>query len=184
MPHREPTIRSRELGDGLRQAMEQAGLNGKQAARLLSWSPSFVSLLLSGKRGASEVDIAAFLGMCRVTGPERDRLLALCREQDNPGWLQQHGSRLPKQLVTYIDHENKAVAISDFQPMIMPGMLQTGEYARALLRRSGTVPPEARSRIGWRPGWRGKACSAGTGRPGSSSLSTSSCCGCRSAVYW
>jgi transcriptional regulator with XRE-family HTH domain len=140
MPHREPTIRSRELGDGLRQAMEQAGLNGKQAARLLGWSPSFVSLLLSGKRGASEVDIAAFLGVCRVKGPERDRLLALCREQDNPGWLQQHGSRLPKQLVTYIDHENKAVSISDFQAMIMPGILQTGEYARALLRRSGTVP--------------------------------------------
>ncbi len=140
MPHREPTIRSRELGDGLRQAMEQAGLTGKQAAQALSWSPSFVSLLLSGKRGTSEVDIAAFLGMCRVKGPERDRLLALCRDQDNPGWLQQHGSRLPKQLVTYIDHENKAVAISDFQAMIVPGILQTGEYARALLRRSGTVP--------------------------------------------
>ncbi len=140
MPHREPTIRSRELGDGLRQAMEQAGLNGKQAARLLSWSPSFVSLLLSGKRGASEVDIAAFLGMCRVKGPERDRLLALCREQDNPGWLQQHGSRLPKQLMTLIDHENKAVAISDFQPMVVPGLLQTGEYAGALIRETGNAP--------------------------------------------
>jgi len=36
MPHREPTIRSRELGDGLRQTMEQAGLTGKQAAQMLS----------------------------------------------------------------------------------------------------------------------------------------------------
>ena len=130
MPHREPTIRSRELGDGLRQAMEQAGLTGKQAAQMLSWSPSFVSLLLSGKRGTSEVDIAAFLGMCRVKGTERDRLLALCREQDNPGWLQQHGSRLPKQLVTLIDHETKAVAISVFEAIFVPGLLQTGEYAR------------------------------------------------------
>ena len=85
MAHREPTIRSRELGDGLRQAMEQAGLTGKQAAQTLGWSPSFVSMLLSGKRGASEVDIAALLGVCRVKGPERDRLLALCREQDTPG---------------------------------------------------------------------------------------------------
>jgi transcriptional regulator with XRE-family HTH domain len=141
MPHREPTIRSRELGDGLRQAMEKAGLTGKQAAQTLSWSPSFVSLLLSGKRGTSEVDIAAFLGMCRVKGAERDRLLALCREQDNPGWLQQHGSRLPKQLLTLIDHENKAVTISDFQPMVVPGLLQTGDYARALIRETGIVPP-------------------------------------------
>ncbi len=142
MPHREPTIRSRELGDGLRQAMEQAGLTGKQAAQMLSWSPSFVSLLLSGKRGASEVDIAAFLGVCRAKGPERDRLLALRREQDTPGWFQQHGSRMPKQLVTLIDHENKAVAISDFQPMVVPGLLQTGEYARALIRETGNVPPD------------------------------------------
>jgi len=142
MPHREPTIRSRELGDGLRQAMEQAGLTGKQAAQMLSWSSSFVSLLLSGKRGASEVDIAAFLGVCRVKGPERDRLLALCREQDNPGWLQQHGSRLPKQLVTLIDHETKAVAISVFEAIFVPGLLQTGEYARAVIRRNVNVPPD------------------------------------------
>jgi hypothetical protein len=142
MPHREPTIRSRELGDGLRQAMEQAGLTGKQAAQMLSWSPSFVSLLLSGKRGASEVDIAAFLGVCRVKGPERDRLLALCREQDNPGWLQQHGSRMPKQLVTLIDHENKAVAISAFEVTGVPGLLQTGEYARAAISRIVNVPPD------------------------------------------
>ena len=84
MPHREPTIRSRELGEGLRQAMEKAGLTGKRAAQTLNWSPAYVSMLLAGKRGASEVDIAAFLGMCRVANPERDRLLALCREQENP----------------------------------------------------------------------------------------------------
>ncbi|MGH3780375.1 MAG: helix-turn-helix domain-containing protein, partial [Pseudonocardiaceae bacterium] len=141
MRDRVATIRSRELGEGLRQAMQQAGLTGKRAAQMLDWSPSFVSLLLSGKRGASEVDIAAFLGVCRVKGAERDRLLALCREQDTPGWFQQHGSRLPKQLMTLIDHENKAVAIGDFQPMVVPGMLQTAEYARALIRETGNVPP-------------------------------------------
>ncbi|MGH3618610.1 MAG: helix-turn-helix domain-containing protein [Pseudonocardiaceae bacterium] len=142
MPHREPTIRSRELGDGLRQAMEAAGLTGKQAAAMLSWSPSFVSMLLTGKRQASEVDIAAFLGVCRVKGPQRDRLLALCRDQDTPGWFQQHGSRMPKQLVTLIDHENKAVTISAFEAVFVPGLLQTGEYARAVISRNVNVPPE------------------------------------------
>jgi len=100
MLDREPTIRSRELGDGLRRAMQQAGLNGKQAAHLLGWSPSWVSRLLSGKRGATELDVAAFLGVCRIKGLERDRLLVLCQEQHTPGWFQQHGSRLPKQLMT------------------------------------------------------------------------------------
>ncbi|MCA1606499.1 MAG: DUF5753 domain-containing protein [Acidobacteria bacterium] len=126
----------------MREAMKQAGLSGKQTAQMLGWSPSFLSLLLSGKRGTSEVDIAAFLGVCRVKGAERDRLLALCREQDTPGWFQQHGSRMPKQLVTLIDHENKAVAISAFEAAVVPGLLQTGEYARAVIRRIVNVPPD------------------------------------------
>lgn len=142
MSNREPTVRSRELGDGLRQVMRQAGPTGKQAAHLLGWSPSWVSRLLSGKRGATEVDVAAFLGVCRVKSPERDRLLALCQEQHTPGWLQQHGSRLPKQLVTLIDHENKAVTISAFEATLVSGLLQTGEYARAVIRRIANVPPD------------------------------------------
>jgi transcriptional regulator with XRE-family HTH domain len=142
MREREPTIRSRELGDGLRRAIERAGLNGKQTAHLLGWSPSWVSRLLSGKRGATEVDVAAILGVCRVKGKERDRLLALCQEQNTTGWLQQHGSRLPKQLVTLIDHENRAVTYSDIQPMLVPGLLQTGDYARAVISRIATVPAD------------------------------------------
>ncbi|MGH3886825.1 MAG: helix-turn-helix domain-containing protein [Pseudonocardiaceae bacterium] len=140
MRDQEPTVRSRELGEGLRQAMQRARLNGRQAAYQLGWSPSWVSRLLSGKRNANQLHVAAFLALCRVTGPERDRLLALCQDQHTPGWLQQHGSLLPKQLRTVIDHENKAIAISAFQSMVVPGLLQTGDYARALLTEAGRVP--------------------------------------------
>jgi transcriptional regulator with XRE-family HTH domain len=142
MRDRQPTIRSRVLGEGLRQAMERAELNGKQAAHLLGWSESWVSRLLSGKRGGSALDVAAFLGACRVKAPERDRLLALCQDQHTPGWLQQHGTRLPKQLVTLIKHEDKAVAVEDFQPIFVPGLLQTAAYARAVISRNVNVPPE------------------------------------------
>jgi transcriptional regulator with XRE-family HTH domain len=148
MQDRDPTIRSRELGEGLRRAMEQAQLTGQEAARLLDWSPSGVSRLLSGKRGADQVRVSAFLAVCRVTGAERDRLLELCQEQRTPGWLQQHGSRLPQQLVTLIDHENKAVTIEDFQAIVVPGLLQTGDYARAVISRIATVPgPEIDDRV-------------------------------------
>ncbi len=140
MRDREPTIRSRELGEGLRRAMRQAGLKGQQAAHLLGWSQSRVSRLLSGKRGGSEVDVSAFLAVCRVKGDDREQLLALCREQNTPGWFQQHGSRLPKQLMTLIDHEDKGVSYTDVQPILVPGLLQTGDYARALLREAGRGP--------------------------------------------
>ncbi len=142
MRDREPTVRSRELGDGLRRAMEQARLTGKQAAHQLDWSPSWVSRLLSGKRNASQSHVAAILALCRVTGAERERLLALCQDQHTRGWLQQHGSRLPLQLRTLIDHEDKAAAISDFQSMMVPGLLQTGDYARAVIQDPQTVPAD------------------------------------------
>ncbi len=142
MQDREPTVRSRELGEGLRRAMERAGLNGRQAAHQLGLSPSWISRLLTGKRSATPVQVAGFLALCRVTGTERDRLLALCDEQHIPGWFQQHGSRLPQQLVTLIDHETKATAITEFHPLGVPGLLQTGHYARAVLRRARNVPAE------------------------------------------
>ncbi len=68
MHNRQPTMRSRELGEGLRRAMEAAGLTGVEAARRLDWSPSRVSRMLSGTRGTTEVDVAMFLTVCGVRG--------------------------------------------------------------------------------------------------------------------
>ncbi len=139
MQDHEPTVRSRELGDGLRRAMENAGLAGKDVAKLLDLSPSWVSRLISGKRNVSAVQASAFLAVCQAPSAERERLLELCEEQHTPGWFQQHGSRLPLQLVTLIDHESIAVAISSFESTLVPGLLQTGDYTRALLKEAGRV---------------------------------------------
>ena len=89
MRNREPTMRSRELGEGLRRAMEAAGLTGVEAARRLSWSPSRVSRMLAGTRGTTEVNVAMFLTVCGVGRRERDRLLAVCQDQGVPSWLQE-----------------------------------------------------------------------------------------------
>jgi Domain of unknown function (DUF5753)/Helix-turn-helix domain len=140
MADRAPTIRSRELREGLRKAMESAELTGVEVARMLGWSPGWVSRLLTGKRGCKETEVAQFLGVCRIHGREAERLLALVRDQDTPGWLQQHGSTLPLQLRTLIDHENLATTISDFQAVIVPGLLQTAEYAQAVISKNVNVP--------------------------------------------
>lgn len=140
MPDHDPTIRSRELGDGLRLAMERANLNGKQLATRLAWSESQLSRLLTGRRGATEVEVAAFLAVCGVTGQEWARLMKLCKEQDTKSWFQQFGSRVPRQVGTLIDHESRASAITSFDALFVPGLVQTDDYARALFNRSGTVP--------------------------------------------
>lgn len=141
MGDREPTMRSRELGEALRQVMERAGLNGREVAHVLGWSPGWVSRLLSGKRNVTELDVSAFLGACRVRGMERDRLLELCRDTGTPGWFLQYGARLPKQVRVLVDHENRATEITDFQPIVVPGLLQTENYARALIDGADTLSP-------------------------------------------
>ncbi|MBA0124516.1 helix-turn-helix domain-containing protein [Haloechinothrix sp. YIM 98757] len=140
MEDRAPTIRSRELGEGLRQAMTYAGYHASEIARLLDWSPSRVSRLLSGKRGGTGYDVSAFLAVCGVKGAERDRLMALTVDQDKKGWFQQHGPVLPKQVRTLIDHESMAVSMEQVESIIVPGLLQTGDYARAVISRNVNVP--------------------------------------------
>ncbi|WP_158892421.1 helix-turn-helix domain-containing protein [Amycolatopsis anabasis] len=142
MAEYEPTVRSRELGDEVRALLEEAGLSGRQAAEALGWSQSDLSRLLHGKRGIKETDIATLLGVCRAKPDRREKILQLCREANKPGWWQQHGSRLPRQLRTLIDHEDNALTIGDYQATLVPGLLQTGDYARALLRDAGAVPQE------------------------------------------
>lgn len=140
MPEHETTVRSRELGEELRRVLEKAQLTGLEVARQLGWSQSDVSRMLTGKRAVKETDVATLLGMCRVEGRERARLLKLCQEANKRGWWQQYGSRLPKQLRTLIDHEDSAIRISDYQGTLFSGLLHTADYARAVITRSANLP--------------------------------------------
>lgn len=142
MKDREPTVRSRELGVGLRRVMEDAGYNGTEIAEMLGWSQGRVSRLLSGKRGGTGIDVSAFLAVCRTKGAERDRLMALSGDHTRPGWWLQHCPTLPTGARTLVDLEANAATITEFQPTLLPALLHTPDYARAVLSRSATVPPE------------------------------------------
>jgi transcriptional regulator with XRE-family HTH domain len=122
--------------------MKDADITGNQVAHRLGWSQSRISRLVTGKRGCKDVDVSAFLAICGVTGEQREYLLNLCEDQRKLGWLQEHGSHLPEQLQTLIDQEDKAVAIGDFQPIMIPGLLQTPDYARSLMVETGNATPQ------------------------------------------
>jgi transcriptional regulator with XRE-family HTH domain len=142
MKDRDTTARSRELGEELRRVRERAGYNGSELARKLGWSPSRVSRLESGTRGTSEVDLAVLLAVCNVTGAELERLLELAREAFASTWLQPHGDRISDQLRTLAMHEATATAIFGYEPMVVPGLLQTENYTQALFRWAGLVPTD------------------------------------------
>lgn len=142
MGEKESTVRARELGAALRKALTAAGVENKEVAHKLGWSASKVSNLIGARRGASEADVASLLAICGIGGAERERLLRLTRESHEPGWWQEYGDRLPAMLRTLIDHENSAVAITQYDSTLVPGLLQSGDYTRALIRASATIPAE------------------------------------------
>jgi hypothetical protein len=137
----ESTVRSRELGLALLRAIATAGLNQSDLANMLGWSPSKVSRMISGKRCASTEDVSAVLAVGGVVGPKRDQLLDMARHAAEPGWWQDFGDRLPPELRTLGDHEDSALAVTAFETATIPGLLQTPEYATALLRATTTIPP-------------------------------------------
>ncbi|WP_179956670.1 DUF5753 domain-containing protein [Amycolatopsis anabasis] len=142
MAEREPTIRSRELGEGIRAVIARAGLTGRDITRCLGWPQGRLSMLLAGKRPARSEDVASILAICGLTkGEERERLLELCEDRRTPGWLQQYGDRLPKQVRTLVRHEDQAASITEFQAIIVPGLLQTESYVRALMAGGANLPP-------------------------------------------
>lgn len=133
-------MRGREVGEGVRAAIQRAGLSGREAARLVGWDPAKVSDLVNGKGGTSEIELAVLLGACKTPVAEREHLLALHRESTAKDWFQQHGARLPVHLRTLVQHEKVATGVVSWQMNLVHGLLQTSEYMSAVISASPTVP--------------------------------------------
>jgi uncharacterized protein DUF5753/helix-turn-helix protein len=126
----------------LRAAIRGAGLGVRELAHKLRWTHPFVSHVLNGKRSFSDEDLLSLLIACGVHRDERARLLTLSRESGIRGWLQHYPSGTPEQPRTLIEHERKATDIFEVQWAVLPKLLHTEGYARALLGH-GTSAPEA-----------------------------------------
>jgi hypothetical protein len=123
------SVRSRELGRRLLLAQRNAGFNGLQLGMKMEWSPSMLSRTMSGQRSTSEAEAATILALCGVVGDERDAVLRFCRPYED-SFL-----RLPadEQWSVYLAHACEAARLCEFQPLIVPSLLQTPEYTRALV---------------------------------------------------
>lgn len=135
-------MRGRELGDGLRRVLARSGFSGRKLASLLGWDHVKLVDLLNGKLGVSEVELAALLGACHTPPAEHAHLLALYREANIKDLLQQHGSRLPINLRTLIEHENVAIEIINLQLHLVPGLLQTPDYMRVVISAPRNIPAD------------------------------------------
>lgn len=135
----DPTVRAQELGEALRVLREEANLSVRTAGARIDASASKISRLENGKNAVAIDDVAALLAVYQVTGPRRRKLLDLAREADHRGWWQRNTLNFAERQETLMSLESRALAITSFEPIVVPGLLQTGEYTRAIMVESGIV---------------------------------------------
>jgi transcriptional regulator with XRE-family HTH domain len=132
---RSPTVSRRELGVLLRALRNEKRLTVEQVAERLLCSPSKVSRMETGHGIAAPRDIRDLCDLYEVTDQAgRDRLMQLAHEGKQQGWWQSYD--LPYS--TYVGLEVEALSVSDFQSSVVPGLLQTADYARAC--HEGAIP--------------------------------------------
>ncbi|WP_396888575.1 helix-turn-helix domain-containing protein [Micromonospora craniellae] len=145
-----PTVLRMLLGAQLRRLRESRGVTRENAGWEIRSSESKISRMELGRVGFKERDVADLLTLYGVTAEqERGALLKLARDANNPGWWHRYGDVLPSWFQSYLGLEAAAALIRSYEVQFVPGLLQTREYARAvvLLGHGQAAPAEIDRRV-------------------------------------
>ena len=148
-----PTVLRMLLGAHLRRLREARGVSREDAGWEIRSSESKISRMELGRVSFKERDIADLLTLYGVDDDdERIRLLALARDANTPGWWHRYGDVLPNWFQSYLGLEAAAALIRSYEVQFIPGLLQTRDYARAvvLLGHERAHPDEIERRIALR----------------------------------
>ncbi|MEU6645908.1 helix-turn-helix transcriptional regulator [Saccharomonospora sp. NPDC046836] len=129
-----PTARRMILGAQLRRLREGAGISRADAGYHIRASESKISRLELGRVGFKERDVEDLLTMYGV-GDLEDRVsfLALVKQSNQPGWWQKFNEFMPKWFDDFVGLEEAASRIQTYELQFVPGLLQTEDYARAIV---------------------------------------------------
>lgn len=138
-----PTALRIILGAHLRRMREAANISRMDAGWEIRSSESKVSRMELGRVGFKERDVSDLLRLYGLDdGEERDRLLALARDANNPGWWHRYGDVLPSWFHSYLGLEAAAQLIRTYELQFVPGLLQTPEYVRSVVQLGRTTIPD------------------------------------------
>lgn len=128
-----PTVLRRSLAIQLRRLREAAGLTGEQVASQLDWADSKISRIETAKSGVQPADLRHLMTIYGITDDaEREALLQVARDSKKKGWWQKYNDVLPDWFQGYVGLEGGAAEIQTYETEIIPGLLQTPDYARAV----------------------------------------------------
>ena len=144
-----PTVRRMLLGSELRKAREARGMTRGEAGHYIRGSESKISRMELGRVGFKVRDVEDLLKLYGVTDKVQvQTMVKLARESKKPGWWQDYGDSLPNWFQVYVGLEEAATRIRVYEAQFVPGMLQTEEYARAVIAAARPVPdPVAEHRV-------------------------------------
>ena len=142
-----PAVRRRKLGAELRALRASAGLTSGEAARLVGWHQSKVSRIETGRSGVRPADVRLPLDAYDVRDPELHELLVVLAGSDDDGrqhWWRAYRGLLPSTYSDFISLESQASTVRTLETSVVPGLLQTAGYARAVTRASLDGLPDGR----------------------------------------
>ncbi|OIJ66886.1 helix-turn-helix domain-containing protein [Streptomyces mangrovisoli] len=146
-----PAVRRRKLGAELRALRAGAGLTSGEAARLVGWHQSKVSRIETGASGVKPADVRLLLDVYAVHDPHlRELLLVLAGSDDQGGrhhWSHAYRGVLPPAYRDFISLESQAGGMRTLETSVVPGLLQTPEYARAVTRAAVGGPDAGDDRL-------------------------------------
>jgi transcriptional regulator with XRE-family HTH domain len=138
MTTRTPTGRRQRLGAELRRLREEAGLTIDRVAEALECSQSKVSRIETGQVSATPRDVRDMLKLYRVDDARREAMVRVAREARQRGWWQKFVD-VPDGVPAYVGLETAATSIDIYMSLIVPALLQTADYAKAVI---GAVRPD------------------------------------------
>jgi len=129
-----PTVRRRRLALELRRLREAAKLTCEEVAEHLECSASKISRVETGRVSVSPRDVRDMLELYGVPAAQRESLVQLARDSRQKGWWHAYSDTMQPQMATYIGLESAASEIRIYEVSLIPGLLQTEDYARAVIR--------------------------------------------------
>jgi transcriptional regulator with XRE-family HTH domain len=129
-----PTVLRILLGAQMRRLRDERGVTAREAARAIGGSESKISRIELGRTSVREVDIADLLSLYGITNvAEREELLTLASQANQPGWWHRYQGVLPGWFQAYIGLEEAAESIRSYDALFIPGLLRTADYAAAVI---------------------------------------------------
>lgn len=146
MPMKSPTVRHRRLGRELRRLREHAGLTVAEVAVQLGWSISKVNRIENARIALSAADVANACDLFGADSATKAGLIQLCKDAAVRGWWTAYSDVLGG---SYVVLEAEATGVRTWEPLLIPGLLQSEAYARELIRaaRPGLEDSELKRRV-------------------------------------